>query len=192
MDVALTLPDPLTLGEFLAWDAPEDARWQLVDGMPCAMAPASPTHAAMQSEIGALIRNHLAEQRPSCVVLANPGVIPERRRERNYRIPDLAVTCSPVPQDQPALQDPVLIIEILSPSNQVETWLNVWAYTTIPSLREVLVVRSTARGALLLRRNADGSWPDTPTTTEAGDLTLELIGFTAPLESLLSWHLAGA
>ena len=61
------------------------------------------------------------------------------------------------------LCDPVLLIEILSPGNQAETWVNVWAYTTIPSVREIVVFRTTAVGALMLRRNADGNWPDRPT-----------------------------
>jgi hypothetical protein len=30
--------------EFLAWDAPGNGRWRLIDGQPQAMAPASETH----------------------------------------------------------------------------------------------------------------------------------------------------
>ena len=30
---------------------------------------------------------------------------------------------------------PVLMVEILSPTNKTETWTNVWAYTTIPTVR---------------------------------------------------------
>jgi Uma2 family endonuclease len=45
--------------EFLAWDAPGNGRWQLIDGQPQAMAPASETHNIIQGELGALIRNHL-------------------------------------------------------------------------------------------------------------------------------------
>jgi Uma2 family endonuclease len=57
---------------------------------------------------------------------------------------------------------PVLIIEILSPSNWPETWTNVWAYTTIPSVREILIVHSTKIGVELLRRDAAGHWPEHP------------------------------
>ena len=46
------------------------------------------------------------------------------------RVPDLAVSCSPFELTQPAPTDPVLIVEILSPSNRAETWANVWAYTS--------------------------------------------------------------
>jgi Uma2 family endonuclease len=77
--------------------------------------------------------------------------------------------------------DPVLSIEILSPRNQAETWANVWAYTTIPSVQEILVLKTAAIGAELLRRNLDGSWPSQPLSIETGELTLESIGFGIPL-----------
>ena len=52
-----------------------------------------------------------------------------------------------------------MAIEILSPSNEAETWAAVWAYTTIPSVQDILVVRSLEIGAELLRRLPDGNWP---------------------------------
>ena len=43
-DAARKIPAVMDLAEFLAWDAPGPDRWQLVDGEPQAMAPASRTH----------------------------------------------------------------------------------------------------------------------------------------------------
>jgi Uma2 family endonuclease len=121
----------MTVAEFLAWNPPSTQLWQLVDGEPQAMAPANRTHGAIQNELGSLIRNHLAECSSPCSVVATPGVIPRVQSETNLRVPDLAVTCSGYNTEESALADPVLLIEILSPSNQVETWANVWAYTTL-------------------------------------------------------------
>ena len=80
-----------------------------------------------------------------------------------------------------ALTDPVLLIEILSPSNQAETWANVWTYTTIPSVREILVLKTASIGAELLRRTSDGSWPEQPLILADGELALQSIGFRIPL-----------
>jgi Uma2 family endonuclease len=99
----------------------------------------------------------------------------------NFRIPDLAVTCSSYETEESALTDPILVIEILSPSNQTETWANVWAYASIPRVREILVLKTVAIGAELLRRQPDGSWPKQPTAIDSGNLILESIGFSAPL-----------
>jgi hypothetical protein len=63
------------------------------------------------------------------------------------------VTCSPLAVGQAMLSDPVLLIEILSPSNQAKTWPNVWAYTSISSVLEILVLRADRIAAELLRRS---------------------------------------
>ena len=166
---------------FLAWDAPMGCAWQLVDGTPQAMAPASLVHGAIQAKAAALIDNHLTGRNSPCFVVTAPGVVPRVQSDINMRVPDLAVTCSPgLPNDR-ALRDPVLIIEILSPSNRAETWMNVWSYTTIPSAREILVLHSDRIGAELLRRGADGVWPERPLTVEDGDLTLDSIGYVGSI-----------
>jgi hypothetical protein len=43
--------------------------------------------------------------------------------------------------------DPVRLAEILSPGNEAETWRNVWAYTTIPTVGKSW--RCGARGSRL-------------------------------------------
>jgi Uma2 family endonuclease len=90
----------------------------------------------------------------------------------------LAVTCTPYETEEYEVSDPVLIVEILSPSNRTDSWRNVWAFTTIPSLRKILLLSSTAVRAELLRRGGDGSWPGASTIIEDGDLVLDSIGFT--------------
>jgi Uma2 family endonuclease len=184
MGAIAKIPVRMTVAEFLAWDAGDGRLWQLVDGEPQAMAPASRTHGAIQAELCRLIANHLAARPSLCSVLANPGIVPRVQAEHNVRIPDLAVISSEYAAEEPVIADPVLIVEILSPTNVAETWANVWAYTTIPSVREIVVLRTVSIGTDLLRRCPDGSWPSTPEAIEAGDLILESIGFQAPLETL--------
>src|SRR5262249_36013674 len=126
----------MTLDEFLAWASGDRTGrgWQLIDGEPVAMAPSSDAHGAIQNEIGALLRNHLLERRSPCRVVTEPGIVPRVRANRNYRVPDLGVTCSPA-SDSLMVAEPILLIEILSPSNEAETRANIWAYTTVPSVR---------------------------------------------------------
>ena len=174
----------MTVAEFLAWDAPGETRWQLFDGQPAAMAPASRTHGTLQLELGRLIGNHLASAGNTCTIIAAPGIVPRVRADENFRIPDLAVTCTRYDTEEYDVSNPVLIVEILSPSNRADTWRNVWAFTTIPTLREILILSSTAVRAELLRRGADGSWPASSTVIEDGDLVLESVGLTVPLPSV--------
>ena len=133
----------MTVAEFLAWNPGDGQAWQLVDGVPMAMAPTSRRHGAVQGELGALMRNHLVEQDSPCSVVTTPGVVTPMHPDRNMHIPDLAVTCADVDNDAAvALPDPVLIVEVLSPSNQAETWISVWTYTMVPSVQEVLVLHT--------------------------------------------------
>lgn len=63
-------------------------------------------------------------------------------------------------------------------------WRNVWTFTTIPSLREILLLSSMGIRAELQRRGSDGSWPAASTVIEDGDLTLESIDFVITLATV--------
>jgi len=174
----------MTVDEFLAWHPDDGERYQLVDGEPQAMAPASEPHSRIQSELARLIGNHLIERGLPCAVLTAPGVQPRVRAKSNVRIPDLAVTCTAPHPDAQLATAPVLAIEILSPSNERQTWTNVWSYATIPSIQEILCVRLAYIGVDLLGRRPDGNWPDEPERITEGPLTLESIGFTCDVSAL--------
>jgi Uma2 family endonuclease len=125
-----------------------------------------------------------ATARPGCRVITTPGVIPRGKSDTNVRIPDLGVTCSPI-RVSGTLPDPLLLIEILSPSNEAKTRANVWAYISIPTVREVLLLSSTAIRAELLRRDAEAAWPDMPEmVTGTQPLRLDSIGFEVMLSDL--------
>ena len=186
--VALRKPPArtMTVAEFLVWDSgdPSAHAWQLIDGEPVAMAPASDNHARIQGELGGLLWSHLSAQGRGCSVAGNPGIVPRGRSDRNFRIPDLGVTCAPS-SGGTMLPDPLILIEILSPRNESETWANVWTYLTIPTVMEVLVVNSRRVEAELLRRDPDGTWPELPTRIGPGDeLRLTAIDFAVPLNFL--------
>jgi Uma2 family endonuclease len=174
----------MDVAEFLAWNAPAGNRWQLVDGEPQAMAPASRTHGVIQAEMIKRIGVHLDEGCSPCTVVDAAGVVPRIRADSNVRIPDLAVTCTETQEEEHTIGEPILLVEILSPSNRSETWINVWAYTTIPSVREILVIDSTRMRAELLRRDAQGSWPERALVIEDGVLELESIAFSVPLGAI--------
>ena len=188
------IPSRMTVAEFLEWagSVEDGTRYQLIDGAPRAMAPASMTHGIVQSTAARLIGNHLAALRNGCRVITTPGVRPRVRAENNFRIPDLGVSCAPDHPGLRAVPDPVLLIEILSPSNEADTWQNVWAYTSLPSVHEILVLRVTEVAAELLRRGTDGHWPEQSLRIGASeDLVLESIGFRIALPDLYEGtHLA--
>ena len=184
MAVLDKIPVRMTVDEFLRWDSGDECTYELVDGEPRAMAPASTIHGFLQKELGRLIGNHLRDKASGCEVVANPGIVPRLLSEHNVRIPDLAVTCSALAAGQATLADPVLLIEILSPSNQAQTFVHVLAYTSIASVQEILVLRADRISAELLRRSPQGEWSERPIAITEGDLVLESIDFRVALADL--------
>jgi Uma2 family endonuclease len=173
------LPPPMTVEEFYAWPGDGTGRiYELVDGTLRAQDAASDTHGTVHTNITRAISNHLIANRPGCRLVTAPGVKPRIRAKWNHRIPELGVTCQPNRPDQHTMPDPIVIVEILSPSNQDDTWSNVALYASLPSVVEILIVDSTEVSVQILRRGADGSWPENPEPIAAnGAVKLASIGF---------------
>ena len=175
----------MTVAEFRAWNPGDGTveRWILRDGEPEMMTPPYGRHGVIQAQLAHLLTAHFEVRDSRCVVAVNPGVIPHLRSRHNMLCPDLGVTCDPDP-DAHELTSPVVLIEILSPSNETETRANVWAFATIDSVAEIVILDSLRIAAEVLRRRADGSWPDDPEPLGPDDtLRLDSIGFAAPLRA---------
>ena len=162
MVVLAKVPVWMSVAEFLNWDSGDALTYELVDGEPRAMGPANRTHGILQGRLATLINNHLDREERPCSLVVEPGVVPRLLSDHNVRVPDLVVTCAPCQTEEAVLTDPVLLIEILSSSNQAKTWTNVWTYTSIPSVREILILRADRIAAELLRRSPQGEWPERP------------------------------
>jgi Uma2 family endonuclease len=186
------LPQHMTVAEFLDWPVDGSGRtFQLVDGELRAMSPGSATHGTIQANLCWLIRNALVASGSGCRIVTKPGVITRIRSDINMRVPDLGITRTADAPGQQALPDPITLIEVLSPGNAADTWDNVWAYTTIPSVREIAIVHSTRVLAEVLRRGTDGHWPEQPEQIGSDDtLRLESIAVAFPLrEAYAQTHL---
>lgn len=110
------------------------------------------------------------------------AVVPRLRARTNLRVPDIVITCAPVVAGQITVPDPLLLVEVLSPSNQASTRESVYACATIPSVREILIIHSTRVKAELFRRDEHGNWPEEAIDLKSGDsLDLETISLTRAL-----------
>lgn len=175
----------MTASAFLDWVA--GRRFELVDGITVAMAPGTALHAKLQAQLALLIGQHLKRQAGPCWVGTEPGVQPRAQSRHNVRVPDLAVSCTPVGPSDRVMRDPILIVEILSPSNTKDTRSNVLAYTSIPTVKEILIVDTSSRRLEVLCRDADGTWPDDPTAhLGAGRIVVASIGLELDLADVYS------
>src|SRR5918996_2965204 len=142
----------MTLAEFLRWNDGTDARYELVDGRIVAMAPPNDAHGTIVMNIGFEIRSRL---RPPCRVATEAGIL-RPHRDDSYYVADLGVTCGPAANTRQHLPEPVLIVEVLSPSTEDhDRGRKVPDYRAIASLQEILLVASGERRVELWRREGD-------------------------------------
>jgi Uma2 family endonuclease len=139
-----------TVEDFLAWDDGTDRRYELVDGRIVAMAPPAEAHGTIVANLTIAIGRQL---RAPCRVVGEAGVIPHDRDDTYYQA-DLLVTCSPPERGRSHPIDPVLIVEVLSPSTEVhDRGRKVEDYSRLPSVKEILLVASEERRVRSWRRD---------------------------------------
>lgn len=179
-----TFPPLMTVDEFFDWPGDgTETRYDLYEGEPRAMAPASPVHGLIQANAAGMFREHLRAAGRRCPVMTEAALTPRLGADINLRIPDVVVTCSPLGPKDRVVAEPLLIVEVLSPSNERVTQGNVWSYSSIPSVRQILLLRSDRVQAEVAMKDADGVWPVYRRVYLAGSsLTLESIGLTAAVE----------
>ena len=172
----------MTLTEFLRWEDGTDTRYELLNGVPVAMAPPAIAHGRLALRLGARIDSALRSRSP-CFGQSEAGIAKPDRSDTCY-IADLAVTCTPSERGQQLLQDPLLIVEILSPGTALyDRQTKVSDYRRIPSVEEILLINSASIFAEVLRREGD-RWLTEIVRGPQGTLSLASIGLTAAMSEL--------
>ena len=193
MIAARKLPAMMTVDDFLCWEGDgTGTRYELVDGVLRAMAPSTNAHGIICSNLIYAISGHLRGLGRRCMVVTAPGIKPQMRANWNFRIPDLGVTCETDRKGERIVAEPILLIEVLSPSNAADTYENIRAYATLPTVAELLVVHSTRVEMELLRKSDGNIWPTNPSIFTSGGVDLACIGLRLDLgEIYAGTHLAG-
>ena len=141
----------MTLDDFLWWDDGTETRYELIDGFPVAMAPPAEAHRILAVRLASRIDAAVTSRRP-CNAQIEPGVT-RPDRANSYYVPDIAVTCEPNEPGRQAMVDPILVVEILSPSTErSDRRLKLPAYQGIESVREVLLIDADGYHAEVYRR----------------------------------------
>ena len=141
-----------TLEEFLAFDDGTDTSYQLFEGRIVAMNPPLRGHGTLVARLTAMVSSQL---KPPCEVVAEAGIIPVNRRHSWYKA-DLIVTCTPGSYKDPFIAEPVLVVEVLSPTTSAPDFSRKLPdYQLIPSMRDILLISSMERLVRHWRRAPD-------------------------------------
>jgi Uma2 family endonuclease len=150
----------MTMEEYIEFDKNNEGRWEYFDGEVIDMAGGTLNHNQIASNISRVLGNKLEDK--GCRALTSdmrlkvPKALP-------YRYPDVVVVCGePILdaiQGQEMLVNPVLIIEVLSPSTaQYDYSVKFIAYQSIESFREYLLVAQDRPQLTQYVRRPDGQW----------------------------------
>ena len=155
----------LSLAAFLDWEATQPERHEYVRGEVFAMTGASLNHNRVALNLHGLLRAHLRGS--PCEVFASDVQVRVDAADAVF-YPDLVVTCSADDrQQQRTLHEPVLIVEVLSPSTAGYDLSAKFAhYRRLASLQEYVTIDPDAPLVQVFLRSPDG-W--TLHAAEAGD-----------------------
>jgi len=144
----------MTLAELLRWEDGTDTRYELIGGLPMAMAPPARPHGVLCVRLGAAIDGALRSRRP-CMAQVEAGIV-RPDRDDTYYVADLAVTWSPYRRGEQLVNAPILIVEILSTGTEKhDLQVKVPAYREIDSVNEILLIDSESIYAEILRREGN-------------------------------------
>jgi Uma2 family endonuclease len=172
----------MTVDEFLHWEDGTDTRYELVGGLVYAMAPPAAKHGRLAGRLGGAIDAEL-RSRPPCGIYNEAGIVRPDRNDTCY-VADLAVSCEPLRPDDRLVRNPILIVEILSPSTTAfDRHTKVPDYRRIPSVQEIVLIDSESVFAEVLRREGD-HWITEIVHGPAATLSLSSVPVTIAMSDL--------
>ncbi len=182
----------MTEEQYLALDEATDGNYEFYDGyvimlrppssayderIPLDLAGGSPAHAALCTRLGGLLDQALSDG--PCIVYSSDAKL-QIDAARHYLHPDLSVACGD--QVGKMLTDPVVVIEVLSPSTEKRdrSW-KFQSYKDLRSIQEYVLVSSTSKAIEVYRREND--WR--PYHYREGDLVeLPSLGVRFPFDAV--------
>lgn len=180
-----------TADEFIAWALEQPTgRFELDNGVVVAMAPERVKHGRVKAQVWLALRLALAARGLSCEALPDGATV--RIDDRTVYEPDALVRCGPpLPGDTIEVNDPVVVVEVVSPSSRgIDSGAKLAGYFALPSVRHYLIVDTDRCVVLHHRRDEEGAIG--VRICRDGQLTLDPPGFTIEIRDIFAEPERGA
>ncbi len=172
----------MTVDAFLAWAEGRPGRYELIDGEVVAMSPERVGHARAKFRVQTALSRAIADAGLACEML--PDGMTVRVDARTAFEPDALVRCGePLSDDAVEAQNPVVVVEVLSPSTaSVDFSAKLDGYFRLPSVAHCLIV-DPRRRTVIHHRRGEVDLIETRIAS-SGDLRLDPPGLTLPVAAL--------
>jgi Uma2 family endonuclease len=139
--------------EFRLWAECQKRRYERIAGEPVAMSPERIEHVRVKNRIWAALDHAVHAANLPCEALGD-GVTIEINEDTDYE-PDAVVNCGPpAPGDAVAATNPVIVVEVLSPSTEsVDLADKLADYFKVATIQHCLIVRARRRGVIHHKRS---------------------------------------
>lgn len=179
----MSVPDfkRLDVDAFLTFAEGREGRWELYDGHAVAMSPEHVRHGSTKFEAAVALRQAIQQAGLACQAFVETLTI----RIRNDRafVPDAAVVCPPPPPDAIVIDNPLIVVEVLSPATAaVDHGIKLQGYFSLPSLAHYLILDADRR-VVIHHRRGEGDQIVTRFVSE-GSLTLAPPGLVIEIADL--------
>ncbi len=161
----------LSIDDYLTGEDGSEIRHEYLDGQIYAMTGASDRHGLITLNIASFLRPLLRSTH--CQLFASDMKVRLRVNQQELvYYPDLLLSCDPTDRETYFRRAPCLLVEVLSDSTaRIDQREKLFAYQTIPSLQDYLIVSQTQRVLQIHRRLRD--W--TPEHITEGGVWLDCI-----------------
>ncbi len=174
--------DAVTVEDYLAAEEAREVRHEYVGGLVYAMAGTTPEHNIIAGNLFAALRSHL-RGKPCEVFFAEVKLRLEHAQNDIFYYPDVMVTRGARDRSQPSKRFPKAIIEVLSDATaRIDRREKFWAYMSIPTLEEYVLVAQDRAEATVFRRA--GQWRAEPRTKLEETIALPSLDFTMALSAI--------
>lgn len=156
MTIAAKILQPtMDAATFLDWVRDSQERWELDRGIPVEMQSERAGHNRAKRRCANALERAVTDADAPCEVFADGMDVV---MDGSVYIPDAMLRCGdPVDDDVTRLSDPMVIVEVLSPSNSlIEMTTKIDGYFSLPSVAWVLLVNTTTRVVNSVARGEDG------------------------------------
>ena len=170
----------MSVDEYLAWADGRPGRYELYGGTVYAMTPEGVQHGVVKFAVQAALREGIRRAGLPCHML--PDGMTVRVSQDTAHEPDALVYCGPkLPGSAIEVPDPILIVEVLSPSTRhIDAAAKLAGYFSLPSVRHYLIV-DPDRPLVIHHARGDGDAIATRIAS-AGPLRLEPPGLELAIE----------
>ncbi len=156
----------MSLDEFLAWERDQPEKHEYAGGAITMMTGASLAHATITMNVAFALRQAL--RGTGCRPFVNDAKV---IASDSVRYPDIVVTCQPVSGTDDIVREPIVVIEVISPSTEREDrGRKKFDYFATPSIWQYAIVEQDERLIDLYTRAGD-RWTD---EIVEGDAVLKL------------------